>query len=300
MVDPNFLKFSKQAVSFYENDASVAGVALYSPEFNEFAGLPFRAMASSYDAYFIRTPCSWGQAWTSAQWLEFKDWLRLTDDQKINEMRGLPMQVKRWPSSSWKRLFAAYMVDQKKDFVYPYLALSTNCADTGGTHMREVTNNYQVALGLPGRTTDYYRFAERLDSMAVSYDPYMEASADFIYDWIAIDRNECVLDLYGAKEKEDLDSRKWVITSRSARNYSAFTEMRLRPAEMNLRFLEAGQAPKGSLCAVLARGTEVNFGSNIERLNRTLYFLQSDLSSLRFSIDLMRQNLRRRILRRIF
>lgn len=234
IVDPNFFEYAKQALSHYENDESIAGIALYAPELNEFSGFPFRPMRSDFDTYLMRTPCSWGQLWTRKQWIKFKSWYEKPNIEELLGSATIPPEIKQWPESSWKKYFAAYMSLEKLDFVYPYQALSTNCADYGGMHMERGSNLYQVALPLPNRTRPHLSFCHRESEACVSYDEFMEPNGSYIYNWLGLQSEEVAIDLYGAKPISLLRSAKYVITTKAVKKYERRIGVRFRPIERNL------------------------------------------------------------------
>jgi hypothetical protein len=69
VVDRYYYLYASCALQHYRCDDRVAGIALYAPEYNEYASLPFAPMANGYSTYPMQMPCSWGQCWTREQWL---------------------------------------------------------------------------------------------------------------------------------------------------------------------------------------------------------------------------------------
>ena len=124
LVDKYFYLYAVESLFFLQKDSkSIAGIALYSHEYNEYANLPFRAMHNGFVTYPVQIPCSWGQCWTRDQWQGFKNWYNGKSADYLNQLEGLPDQVKAWPESSWKKYFHGYIVEHGLYFMYPYLFL---------------------------------------------------------------------------------------------------------------------------------------------------------------------------------
>ncbi|BBO56866.1 glycosyltransferase family A protein [Cobetia sp. AM6] len=133
VVSPFFLQYTKDAINFYKADDSICGVSLYSYMVKESDKQPLYPVIDGYDNFFMQFPSSWGQAWTSKHWFDFKDWLIHNDSEtKIDGVT--PEYILRWPSSSWKKQFARYMCHKDKYFVYPRVSLTTNCGAKGQNH----------------------------------------------------------------------------------------------------------------------------------------------------------------------
>lgn len=234
-VDRYFYEYASAALNHYEasESDSVAGVALYAPEYSEYAGLPFRPTANGYSTYPMQVPCSWGQAWTARQWRGFRTWYGRANRCSVDNTRGLPGCVKAWPESSWKKYFAAYLVLNDKYVIYPYESYSTNCSDPGGTHIQNGTLQHQVSLPVADRYPPALRFGPVADA-AVAYDPYMEPSGAFVFRALGLDRADVAIDLYGLKPDEELKDRRLVLSpTRYGKPVCCFPRS-FRPIEQNL------------------------------------------------------------------
>ena len=173
LVDPWFYRFACTAIEAYGDNDSIGGFALYAPEFNELADLPFTPLSSGFTTYRMQVPCSWGQAWTAEQWQHFRAWHDSAKPDVVDSSEHLPNVVKSWPESSWKKYYAAYLVDSMRYFIYPMRSYTTNCADPGGAHMKQGSNRYQVSLGIPDRNQESIDLHDYPSSL-VSYDAFME------------------------------------------------------------------------------------------------------------------------------
>jgi len=145
LVGRAFYRFALAGLQAYRGSDKVASVALYAPEFNEIARLPFVPADNGFDAYFMRFPCSSGQLWDAGSWQVFRSWLAIRFQAETNGYRGdfpseLPAYVAGWPDSSWKKWYAAWLVDTGRFVAYPYKSHTTNCSDPGGSH---VSNQFQ-------------------------------------------------------------------------------------------------------------------------------------------------------------
>jgi hypothetical protein len=213
----------------------VAGIALYSPEYNEYASLPFKPMHNGYDSYPMQVPCSSGQCWSAKHWSEFKAWYTTADSQIVNETKGLPEVAKSWPESSWKKYFAAYLVHHNLFFINPYQAYTSNCSDPGGMHIPRGSNMHQVNMASQERLSPKFEFCPSND-IQIAYDAFFEPCGDMVYRLIGFDREEVDIDTLAIKP-EDALLKKYVLTSRqvlkSIKNYPRS----FRPIEHNLCYI---------------------------------------------------------------
>ncbi|WP_053069197.1 glycosyltransferase family protein [Bizionia psychrotolerans] len=194
-VSPYFYQYSLDSLRFYENDTQIAGISLYSYEKSEGTLDSFKPIYSTYDTYFLQFPSSWGQIWTMCQWHEFITWYDL---HKLNtDYRNyLPKYIADWPKTSWKKYFAAYIVETNKYFVYPKVGLSTNFGEVG-QHYPEKTNIIQTDLL-------HYDLAFRFEAfgaMSLRYDSTFELTYDslvLLQDKF-IQQPKFILDFYDLK-----------------------------------------------------------------------------------------------------
>jgi hypothetical protein len=282
LVDPYFYQYAKQALLHYHHDDSISGIALYAPEFNEFSGFPFRPIRGVHDTYLMRTPCSWGQVWSRKHWKMFKEWYDQPNVEELLQSAAIPSDIKRWPNSSWKKYFAAYMSTEKRDFVYPYEAFSTNCADPAGTHMKNGSILYQVGLPLPIRAMRRLTFCNRDDTNCVSYDEYMESNSKFIYEWLGLKADDVTIDLYGTKPQHLVSRSDFVVTTKRVRPYEKKISVSFRPIERNLMPTYSEKSGQNDFSIYLARS--IYFRENTYSLNNIgaySYFSGINLRSLK-------------------
>lgn len=233
IVDRYFYYYASEALEFYDNADSIAGIALYSYEHNEFAGFPFRPMENGYSTYFMQVVCSSGQCWTKSQWESFKSWYEGENSSDIDAVDAIPLAVKNWPESSWKKYFHGYICSTGKNFVYPYSSFTTNCSDAGGTHIRNQSNIHQVSLGNPDRPRPRFDFCP-IDVLDVVYDAYMEPVGNYVYQTLGIKNVQT--DFHGIKPLALLKTSEYAITARNCRRSIAQYGYDFRPPELNLAF----------------------------------------------------------------
>lgn len=276
LVDPHFYSYASHALEFFESDPKAAGIALYAPQFNEFAMLPFRPLNGGYSAYPMQTACSWGQCWSASQWSRFRKWYSNSSADQIAKNPKLPARVAAWSESSWKKYFACFLVETGASFVYPYQGYSTNCADEGGFHNQQGTSVHQIDLALPSRPSPDFSFV-RVDDSLVRYDSFMEQCGEEVLSSFGLE-GSTVLDLYGLKPLELLDEASVVATCRAMKKYDARFPFRFRPIEQNLRFpcVNEGSGP-----IYLGRPSEIQKSSALPMNLATLTYLSGFNLALR-------------------
>ena len=247
-VDPHFYWFACGGLDAYGGDERIAGVALYAPRYNEFARLPFEPCFDGTSAYFACTPCSSGQAWTESQWVGFRRWLLETGFAEGQDDSCLPAEVRAWPKSSWKKLFATYLAQEHRYFVYPYQSYTTNFSDAGGTHIPCGTNLHQVPMALPGRPPQQLQFRPLADAV-VRYDAFMEPQSDWMEQWLGLEEGSLCVDLYAQRDVCRLQSRPLSLTSRPTRRAIRRFGLSLRPIELNMCHEEDPEYPFFSLAS---------------------------------------------------
>ncbi|UUD63782.1 glycosyltransferase [Pseudomonas seleniipraecipitans] len=168
-VSPFFYEYTSRALQAYADDAGVAGISLYSVQFNQTANLPFTPIDDGDSAvHFIQMAASWGQAWSRQHWQGFRQWLA-SNGTDISHIEGIPADIRGWPESSWLKLFTAYIISHDLYFVYPFRSLSTNFGDPG-QHFNIASSRFQVPI--QQQPIDY-QFAKRENSVSI-YDAFCE------------------------------------------------------------------------------------------------------------------------------
>lgn len=222
VVSPDFYNYSMQCVEKYAEDDNIAGISLYSFRVNPFCRIPFIPMPVDSDIYLVQMAQSWGQVWMKNQWFEFKKWYECNQhDFQLQD--NLPQSICLWPKSSWLKYHDKYCVEQRKFFVYPYIARST-CFSDAGVHIKESNTIHQVPI--------VYNKCDSLRlSPSVCYDIFMERIG--LAEKFGIDENDLCVDYYGLKQNRD--SRRYLLTRRRL-PYKCLRQfgLQLRPYEWNI------------------------------------------------------------------
>jgi hypothetical protein len=228
-VSPGFYRYTLKAVDYYADDPRIAGISLYSHGYNETAQFPFQPLVDESDVFFMQYASSWGQCWTGEQWKGFMEWLKANEAVLDQKFAKLPQNVHNWPSSSWKKIFIAYMIDAGTFFVYPHHSLTTNFADAG-QHMIRHEHFLQRPLLSVSKPFIFKSFD---DSPAV-YDSYCEILPDRLKR-LCPDLNEYDFDtdLYGMKDPA-AGSSPLLLTSERCSNALLSWGRELKPAEANI------------------------------------------------------------------
>lgn len=233
-VSPYFYNYSLEMLKFFRDNEKVAGISLYNQNFNETANLPFAPFKEQYDNYFMKLPSSWGQLWTTNQWQAFKTWYDINKDKDLSVDKDLPPNVRRWPSSSWKKYFIKYMIETDKYFVYPFESYSTNFGDVG-QHFWKQKNDFQSVICKNNKNV--FNLSNIEDTFSV-YDQYCENEKisnllddDVIYGNLTVD-------LYNHK---DYCERFLLTTKKLDHEIIDSFALSLKPYEDNILFKVKGK-----------------------------------------------------------
>jgi glycosyltransferase involved in cell wall biosynthesis len=262
LVDRYFVDYATSSTSFYSSDISIAGIALYSPQYNEIENLPFYPVAcGGCTTYLMQVPCSWGQIWTRRQWTKFYEWYQENQNIDFSQEITLPQVVRNWPHTSWKKYFWAYLLSMKKYIVYPYRSYSTNCSDRGGYHNVDGINYLQVPLlNIPLNLLElkYMRSSESI----TKYDSYFERQDLALPLYPEVQPANLAMDIYSSKPIELLRKSEFVLTTRTPGKSIGKFPLHFKPIELNLEY------PDSTLkaCISLARSSELPSDSVISRL----------------------------------
>ncbi len=220
-VSPFFYGYTCAALSEIGGNTDVAGVSLYSHKFNVFVRLPFDAVDDGYDNYYFRFPSSWGQAWNSSQWQEFREWLDKHDGEDLHG-NGMPSFAAEWSSSSWLKYALKYVIEENKTWFYPRISYTTNFFDEGEHSAEEVTD-LQVPLSL-GKKRDYC-FSTPGQSGS-RYDSYFENET-----------LSCQADIYGLKRRDNaLKDGEFISSEILPYKVRESFGLSLRPVDSNIIF----------------------------------------------------------------
>lgn len=227
VVSKNYYSYAKNALEFYNTEQNIAGVGLYAYHYNEVAFQPFNPLIDGNGVYFLQHPCSWGQAWTKEHWDGFIEYYH-----SITHIPGecaIPETIKKWPGSSWKKYFAAYLVSSDKYFVYPQVSYTTNFADSG-ENWRTDLSFFQVPLENQIKiNTDFIYFRESYNK----YDAFFEMLPDCLIKMGAnINKDSCI-DLYGSKPFDKINN-KYLLSCRLTASADRTFSGKMKPLLQNI------------------------------------------------------------------
>ena len=224
-VAPGFFQFGLKSIDYYRGCRHIAGISLYTPEWNQTSNRFFSFEKMRFDTFFIQYAQSWGQIWTKKWWDEFKIWLEKEND-KIFSEAIVPENVKRWENNkSWLKDHIKYCIESNKYFVYSTVSYSTNFSEEG-EHNSFTSPSYQVNLF--NETKKDFSFAE-FSSEAIRYDSFFEREG--LHKDLNISKTDLTIDLYGEKKQWN----KYLLTTKVL-NYKILKSygMKLRPHELNV------------------------------------------------------------------
>lgn len=227
VVAPDFYNFAKNAQEFYGGDQRIAGVSLYSHEWNGYVRRRFTPVKKSGDVYFGQFSITWGQCWTKQQWTCFKDWYR--EHQQLKFQSNMPDNIWSWSVNSWGKYFVYYILDMNKYYVVPYRALST-CFSEPGIHIKNITLDNQVCLFYGTRKYEFVKFEE-----GSHYDIFFENTdlKQYLQKYTNGNADICI-NLYG-KKKETGERANYELTLLRKKGKAVKTfGLQMRPWEMNV------------------------------------------------------------------
>lgn len=231
-VTPDFYRYAKAALNYYDNDERVAQISLYAYGVNEFTSRPFYPAKTQYDVYAMQVTQSWGQCWSRKMWNAFKE-SQYYSCPTITPREQIPDNVNKWKENSWKKNFTNYIADSGKYVIYPYYSYSTNHS-IAGEHRKESVSSYHVVLQEGEK--DSFLFCPLDD--CVKYDLFFERK-ELNVDVPACRGKKICIDLYGKKRYfEDAD----MLFSTQRLQYKVVEKYALavKPHENNLLRPEAG------------------------------------------------------------
>lgn len=232
-LDPQFYEYALAALEHYKSSEKIAGIALYSQRYNEYADLAFLPFENGYSTYLMQVACSWGQLWTAEHWKGFKEWYLNNKDQSLETVLELPERARNWSNNSWKKYYSAYLALTNKYFVYPYRSYSTNCSDPGGKHNSIGSNRFQVPMALGFRKDDLFTFCD-VNKEIILYDSYMEPSAKIVKQLFQLDiddQNLCI-DFYASKPASLIQQYHFCLSSKGSTQPIEAYNLSFKPFEM--------------------------------------------------------------------
>lgn len=259
VVSPAFYEFALLAARHYVGDTSVSAISLYSFRLNEFVNRPFYPLFTGDPVYFLQSGSSWGQVWMKNSWSRFRKWLG--DNYREDDIwkYDIPTVVKRWPATSWKKWFNAYLVASDTYSVVPYTSYTTNWGDSG-THHKRIGGRLQVPLAYECGDMSF----PKLTSSIAVYDSFFELAQTRLQ--ILVERHledvKCKApvfsDTYGYRPLEQLSQDGYAFTSRTAKEPVFEFGHQLKPSVLNLCSGIPGSELKIARIKNVRRGTSVD------------------------------------------
>ena len=224
-VSPYFYAYAQKAANFYTNEDKVAGISLFTYEYDESAFYPFEPLTDESDVHFIQVPSSWGQLWTQKQWFNFKSWL---ESERDNTLINLPAYAQIWGAHSWKKYAMSYLIDTGRYFVFPNTSYTANFEEKGTNSSQ--TGYFISKLELTAAPKTYQVFQA---SKSV-YDAYFEMTSLCLNQWNPeVSTYDYTIDLKGQKPQEHLQT-PYILTSKKGKNPIHTFAATLRPLEQNI------------------------------------------------------------------
>lgn len=208
IVSPGFFHYMECTYKKYSNVPEIAGVSLYSYQWNENVCLPFEADLSSFDVYFMQMSQSWGQIWFKNQWKDFEKWYELNKGVEINN-ENVPETVSKWSNNSWKKYHIKYCIENNKYMVFPYKSLST-CFSDVGVHCKKQHTYLQVSILNDDQKR--YKLPNLDDKNVVFYDAFFERKLNNISIG-GIDSDDICFDLYSSKK--NYENKQYLVTTKA-------------------------------------------------------------------------------------
>lgn len=267
VVSKDFYLYVCAAHEQYSEHEEICGVALYSYGYNVFTHFTFVPTPSNSDVYLGQMVVTWGQSWTSKQWIKFKQWF-IDHENKLPALNvKMPRDISGW-TRSWGIYFASYMCEHQLSYVYPYIARSTCYSDFGEHNSSSIPFTFvQVPLmqGIP----DHYRFEniselERFDSFYERVLKPEELVAGIPGDMICMDLNNM---------KTSTNGKRYVLTNQKL-DYPELASfgLTLRPIVLNVlenipgNQLHLYKLKKGSFTIRKWKGKRPQYPTDLRRL----------------------------------
>lgn len=271
-LSPVFTQYNGLLMSHLDELRKYSSFAFYHQHYYPSTGY-FRYYNEPF-CYSSPYPCSSGFMMLNDEVQNFMDWIKLGNDENLI----VPQFIRKW-THSWKKTYAAYMLDNGKQVLYPPASVITNFGDAG-VHHKESSNFFQSPLmGESCRTM----ILEQINR----YDVYFNPSVDVVKKWLPhIEHLDFDVDLTASKPLDEIHSEN-LISDRPCKMYDKSWSTELKPMEKNLEYnLKSGKL-------VLASKEKFDFESSIGLLDRFVDMLPS--KSLRLQLRSIFRNLKERV-----
>jgi hypothetical protein len=159
----------------------------------------------------------------------FEGWLKLDKD----EDAIVPAFISSW-TNSWKKSYAAYLLDQGKEILYPPASVVTNFGDAGEHHKTSSSFFQSPLMGRGGLGSLNFNFIHTLDV-------HLEYSQEFLHRCDKrLQRFDLEVDLCGGKKLNEVN-KPYLLSVKQCNNPELQWTNNLKPVEYNLLFQSEGQ-----------------------------------------------------------
>lgn len=223
-VAPDFYNFLYQAVNYYFQEENIAGIGLYSHEWNGYSNVPFIKRKGVSSVFAGQFSITWGQCWTKKSWQKFKQWYEMNKEYEYNFY--IPERINRWSKQSWGKFFASYIQKNNLFYIIPNEALSTNFSEEG-EHNKIENTTHQVALQQGVKKNYNFQEFQFLYKYDMFFEPIFEGKIENIsVELIDIDLNRT--------KKKILEKRYLLTTKKENFKIVKSYSLSLRPIELNI------------------------------------------------------------------
>jgi hypothetical protein len=286
-VSPSFYKYATQALSYYEDDASIGGLSLYCYRHNGFTHESFIPLVDGTDIFFAQIGSILGQVWSRNQWENFASWRSAQYDVRPVSADRIHDLWLTFDEDDYFPIVTKYLISTERYFLFPRVSLTTGFGDAG-THFSASTSYFQVPLqgGDP-----LYRF-QHLHTSNCVYDSFMEIVPDCLKRLTPELKDlDFEVDLNATKKLDHFRST-YVFSTRVCENPIRSYALTMYPPEANLVFGVEGSGI--SLCRLNDLRWD-RWGELQTRLKLQAYHLSGRNSGLKRSLKNFLLNLANRI-----
>lgn len=227
-VSEYFYQYVEASVEYYRNDDRIGGISLYQDEMT--GSYPIWFMNDGSDAYLQQAPATWGECWTSEQWIKFKQWYDKFDDGRFAVI-DMPDRFKNW-KKAWSKYYMAYLIETNRYFVFPYIS-HTACFVDAGEHSSMSSTIGQACL-LCGPKNYVFKPFEKM----VRYDIY--AVNEAVYHWLDIPKDRLCIDWYGNNHNHR-HARYLLTTAKMKYPIVKSFGLLMHPIELNVKYNIKGE-----------------------------------------------------------
>ncbi|MCI8391774.1 MAG: hypothetical protein HFI35_14145 [Roseburia sp.] len=224
-VSTDFYNYTVQALNYYQNEERVAGIGLYSHEWNGYAFCPFQKRIGDSDVFAGQFSITWGQCWHKKAWKKFRTWME--NHQEINIIENAPRRISRWSEQSWGKYFVSYIVENNLYYIIPIFSMTTNFSEVG-EHNNSINTDHQVMLWECKEKVYHFKPIEALIKYDIFFEPILDTVSLF-----GLSQDSVLIDLNATPNRQY--HRRYILTTKNL-NYALKKKygLQLRPIENNV------------------------------------------------------------------